>query len=349
MKNELGIAVIGCGRIGITHLEAMKDLKEREGGLRLVATADPEGGRAEQYARNYNAEYHYRDYREALSNPAVDAVVLALPNGLHAPITVEAANAGKHILVEKPMAANGEDADTMVAAADNAQVKLMVAHSRRYIKAHFNAWERIDEIGRPISATYLSLMRDSNPPPWWKRKEMTGHLVFTSLGSHTIDFMLWLFKGRKKAVRVYSEGFSNIPGLEGFDEASVVVGFDDGALATTTLSMNNRTPRIERVVVIGTGGAMHLEHSFCRTSGPSMVGAVMSRLILNDDVIWEGIQEEWYFTLQMKEFVACIRDDRPPLADGSDVRHVLPIVEAADLSAERHEVIQLESTPKKLE
>ena len=341
MKHELGIAMIGCGRIGVTHLEALKDLKQSVGGFRLVATADPEGDRAKQYARDYDAEYHYKDYREALSNSAVDAVVLALPNGLHAPITVEAADAGKHILVEKPMASTTEEADKMVAAADKAQVKLMVAQSRRYIKAHFAAWEMIEEIGRPISATYLSLMQDQYRPSWHQRKEMTGHLVYTSLGSHTIDYMLWLFKDKKKAVRVYSEGFSNIPGLEGIDEASVVIGFDDGTLATTTLSMNNRTPRIERVVIIGTEGAMHLEHSFCQTSGPSMVGAVMSKLTFNDDVVWEGIQDEWYFTLQMKEFVACIQEDRPPIADGRDVRYVLPIIEAADLSAERHEVIPL--------
>ena len=341
MKHELGIAMIGCGRIGITHLEALKDLKRREGGVRLVATADPEGTLAEQCAREYDAEFHYKDHRELLANPAVDAVVLALPNKLHAPVTIEAAEAGKHIMVEKPMARNTDEADQMVAAADQAKIKLMVAHSRRYIKAHFTAWERIDEIGKPISASYLSLMRDQNPPSWWKTKELTGHLVYTSLGSHTIDYMLWLFKGKKKAVRVYSEGYSNIPESEGFDEASVVVGFDDGTLSTTTLSMNNRTPRIERVVVIGTEGAMHLEHSFQKPSGPSMVGEVFSRLILNDNVIWEGIQDVWYFTLQMKEFVACIREDRPPLSDGRDVRHVLPIIEAADLSAERHEVIRL--------
>jgi predicted dehydrogenase len=58
-------------------------------------------------------------------------------------------------------------------------------------------------------------------------------------------------------------------------------------------------------------------------------------------VLWDGIQEEWYFTLQMKEFLSCIREDRPPLSDGRDVRHILPILEAADRSAERHELIHL--------
>ena len=171
---------------------------------------------------------------------------------------------------------------------------------------------------------------------------MSGQLVYSSLGSHTIDYMLWLFKGKKKPVRVYSDGYSKIPELEGIDEASVVIGFDDGALATTTLSMNNRTPRIERAVIIGTNGSLHIEHSYLRSSGSSRFGAAMSKLIFNDKVIWEGVQEVWNYTLQMKEFVACIRENRPPISDGRDVRQVLPIIEAADLSAERHEVIRLQ-------
>ena len=342
MKEEVGIALIGCGRIGLVHMEALADLRKREGGVRLIATADPDGDRAERYARKYGGGVHYRDYQEAFANPAVDAVVLAVPNGVHASVAVEAAEAGKHILVEKPMAANAGEADRMVAAGDKAKVKLMVANSRRYIRALFAAWENIDRIGRPFSATYLSLMRDNAPPLWWRRKAMTGHLVYASLGSHTLDYMLWLFKGKKKAVRVYSAGYSNIPDREGFDEASVIVGFDDGSLATTVLSQNNRCPRIERVAVNGTEGSLYIEHSYLRpASADSLVGQAASKLIINDEVIWDGVQEEWNFMLQMKEFVACIRENRPPLADGKDVRHVLPLVEAADLSAERHEVIPL--------
>ena len=341
MKQELGIAVIGCGRIGKTHIEALMDLKRKEGGVRLVATADPEGDRAEECARMFGAEFYDQDYRKALVHQAVDAVVLALPNHLHAPITIEAAEAGKHILVEKPMAISTEEADRMVAAAKNGRVNLMVGQSRRYIKALSTASERLDDIGKPFSSTYVSLMQEKVMPVYWKSKKWSGHLVYSSLGSHTIDYLLWLFRG-KKAVRVYSEGYSNMPESEGFDEASVVIGFNDGTMATTALSQNNPGPRIERVSVIGTKGTMHMEHSFLPPSGgKAMVGSFISKLILNEKVIWDGIQEEGPFTLQMKEFVASIREGRPPLADGRDVRHVMPIIEAADLSAERHEVIYL--------
>jgi predicted dehydrogenase len=229
----------------------------------------------------------------------------------------------------------------MVAAADAAKVTLMVAQSRRHIRALYMAWERIDEIGKPLSAVYLSLMRESGLSEWSKSKAKSGHLVYTSLGSHTIDYLLWLFKGKKKPVRVYSEGCSNIPGVEGMDEASVVIGFADGALATTTLSMNNRTPRIERVVIIGSQGAMHMEHAYLRSPEAAYVGGAMSKLLFNEQVLWEGVQEVGNFTLQMKEFVTAIREGRPPLSDGRDVRHVMNIIEAADLSAERHEVVWL--------
>ena len=341
MKEELGIAVIGCGRIGITHLEALQDLKKREGGVRLVATVDPEGERAAQCAQKYGAAFHYMDHGQALANSSVDAVVLALPNHLHAAVTIDAADAAKHILVEKPMSNHVEEADSMVAAAQKADVKLMVAHSRRHIKALYTAWEMIDEIGKPLNAVYLTMMRRSDPTPWMEKKETNGQLAYSLLGAHTIDYILWLFKGRKKPVRVYSEGYSNIPTLEGMDEASVIIGFDDGAHATTTISMSNRTPRIERIVVIGTEGSMHMEHAYARPAGSPIVGTATSKLIFNDTVVWDGVQDVWNFTLQMKEFVACIREDRPPISDGRDVRHVIPIVEAADMSAESHQVTQL--------
>jgi predicted dehydrogenase len=341
MKEEIGIAMIGCGRIGRTHGEALMEVKQRQGGVRLVAAADPAADRAEQCARSLGAEFHYLDHREALANPAVDAVVLALPNHLHAPITIEAAAAGKHILVEKPMAIGTEEADQMVAAAEREKVNLMVGQSRRYIKALFTAWERLDEIGKPISATYVSLMKEKVMPVYWKSKKWSGHLVYSSLGSHTLDYLLWLFSG-KKPVRVYSEGYSNMPESEGFDEASVLIGFDDGAIASTALSQNNPGPRIERVSVIGTKGTMHMEHSFLPPSGGrAMVGAFVSRLILNERMIWDGVQEEGPFAVQMTEFVNSIREGRRPLADGCEVRRVMPIIEAADLSAERHEVIRL--------
>ena len=340
MKDELGIALIGCGHIGVTHLEAIKSVMEKEGGVRLIATADPVGDLAEKWGRQYGAESFHKDHREVLANPEVDAVVLALPNFLHAPITVEAAQANKHILVEKPMANSTDEADSMVAAAEKADVTLMVAQSRRYIKALFNAWEMIDEIGTPISATYLSLLQQEIPLSWMKTKANNGHLVYSTTGAHTIDYMLWLLKG-KKPVRVYSEGYSNIPDIEGVDEASVVIGFDDGTMATTVLSRNNRTPRIERIVVIGTQGAMHMEHGYRPSKGAAQVGEAYSKLIVNEKTVWEGIQEEWPFTIQMKEFLSSVRDGRPPIAVGREVRNVIPIIEAADLSAQQHELIHL--------
>jgi predicted dehydrogenase len=217
----------------------------------------------------------------------------------------------------------------------------MVAHSRRFLKNHMLAWERAEEIGNPFSAIYLSLMHPPFISPYWKTRKLSGHLVYTSLGSHTVDFILWFLKGKKRPVRVYSEGYSNIPDTEGMDEASLIIGFDDGALATTSISMNNQTPRIEKVIITGEKGTLHMEHRFLPSKRSGMVGDVHSNLAIDDRVIWDGVQEEWYFTLQMKEFLSSIREDRSPLSDGRDVRRVLPILEAADRSAERHELIYL--------
>ena len=98
---------------------------------------------------------------------------------------------------------------------------------------------------------------------------------------------------------------------------------------------------MERVYVIGEKGAMQMEHKYLPSKGPAQVGEMHSKLIVNEKVAWDGIQEEWPFAWQMKEFVTCLSEGRPPIADGRDVRNVIPIIEAAEVASERHEVIAL--------
>jgi predicted dehydrogenase len=107
--------LIGSGRIAQAHLAAAGQLASL---VRLVSVADPVPGRAEDAARRYAIAVATQDYRRLLADPDVEAVIVTVPNDLHASAVVDAAAAGKHVLVEKPMALDAASAERMVAAAE---------------------------------------------------------------------------------------------------------------------------------------------------------------------------------------------------------------------------------------
>lgn len=129
---KLKIGVIGCGTIAkYRHLPEYDANPEVE----LVAVCDLEPERAEAYAEQYGAKA-LTDYNELLQIEELDAVSVCLPNYLHAPVTIDALNAGKHVLCEKPMATSREEAEQMIEAAAQNGKKLMIGHNQRFVAAH---------------------------------------------------------------------------------------------------------------------------------------------------------------------------------------------------------------------
>src|SRR5829696_5680419 len=137
-----GIGVIGCGMIANSaHLPAIRHLSDR---LKLVAVADVREEQAARAAREFGAAAYYTDYRELLARPDITIVDICTPEFLHREQVIAAAEAGKHILCEKPMADSIESADAMIAAAERAGVKFMVGHSRRFTRRYREVRAAID-------------------------------------------------------------------------------------------------------------------------------------------------------------------------------------------------------------
>src|SRR5512142_1038113 len=128
-KSRLGIAVIGSGRAGMIHARNFSASVE---GARLVALVDPAAAPRQAAMAELGLEKGYADHREALADPAVDAVVVVTPTAFHRDIVVAAAGAGKHVLCEKPMSVTADAARAIIAACDAAGVKLQLGFMRRY-------------------------------------------------------------------------------------------------------------------------------------------------------------------------------------------------------------------------
>src|SRR6478735_9644772 len=133
MTDRLKVGVVGAGVIAqVMHLNYLRELSDR---FEIVALCDISGENAANNAQRYNISKTFTDWREMLENADIDAV-LVLTSGSHAPIAIAAADAGKHVLVEKPMCFSVAEGQAMIAAAERAKVTLMVAYNKRYDPAY---------------------------------------------------------------------------------------------------------------------------------------------------------------------------------------------------------------------
>ncbi|WP_375091204.1 Gfo/Idh/MocA family protein [Peribacillus sp. RS7] len=150
----------------------------------LSAVVDIKEDLAKAYSEELNVPY-YSSVEESLTDPDIDAVIICLPHNLHEPVSVQASDAGKHVLVEKVMATSVAEGLSMVEAAKRNNKKLMVAQSRRYFPAFDEARKHFDKIGKITNSLYnFTCYFDKNiAPPWWQSKEATGGLVYPMLGS----------------------------------------------------------------------------------------------------------------------------------------------------------------------
>lgn len=339
MPKRARLAIIGCGRVACSHLSAIKELSHV---TELVATVSRTKEHAQKAAKEFGAKRYYTSLEEMCGDPEIDAVIICLPHYLHASACVRAAQSGKHILVEKPMANTVKEAKKMIDAASRNRVILMVGQSRRFYDAVLESKERFNrgEIGDLIDVNAILFgYMDKPPTSWWTSEEKTGGLIIPLWGSHIIDYILWL--SGKIPKRVYVEAYSHNPNWEGEDEASILMGFEDGTIASVVMSWNARlvemsklkgegkilpTPEYNRYI-IGTKGTMQLRGE--------------TELFLNGKKLVSGEQKPSNFHLQMREFVTSILEEREPLASGEEVLKVMQVMGASRISVKEHRMIEL--------
>src|SRR5665647_1030226 len=185
---RLRLGLIGAGRIAQAHAKACAQLADR---VELVALCDADRDKAVATADRYGARHVATDYRDLLAMKELDAVLIALPHEFHAGPVQEAARAGKHILVEKPMAQSLAEAEAMVRAAEDAGVTLLVGQSRRFSHAAQALFSKRDEIG-PITRISVNFSVNFPQPPtaWWS--STPGDLIIELQGAHYLDMIIWL-------------------------------------------------------------------------------------------------------------------------------------------------------------
>lgn len=255
----LGWAIISTGRHPDTKMAPAINAAT---GSALAAVVSRDAGRAQAFADKHGAAAAYNDVDAMLADPAVDVVYVASPNALHREHTLKAAAAGKHVLVEKPMALTVEDCQAMIDACASAGVKLGVGFHLRTHPGHqrVRAMVAAGELGE-ISLTTANWGRgtrgQTKPPPradlqaWWDDPAMVGAGAFMATGVHCADLMRYVLNREVTQVIALSDATPDAP----LEELLVMsLRFDDGSLGT--VMTGRRTPDYQGndVMVYGSEG-----------------------------------------------------------------------------------------------
>jgi predicted dehydrogenase len=334
--DTIRIGIIGAGMIAHrSHAEAFQKVP----GCEVVAVADVDGARASEFAAKYQIPQTYTDYEKLLSSAPVDAVSVALPVFLHAPATIAALQAGKHVLCEKPMARDGAEAQAMVDAARAAGKKLAVYWRNRFGAPAIKARQMVagGELGRVYYARTVGLRWRGRPGfdarmsrfgKWFGSKEMAGGGPLMDIGGYAIDLVMGTL-GFPKVLSGIGVTFREIDreraDAEGHDVEDLAVG----------------------IIRLDGGAYINIESSFATNiDGPNGTWLFGTKAGLSFDPLTlyrdrEGQKEAIEVdtsdvpgTSATGEFVSAIREDRTiPVCSGEEALIVTKIQEMLYRSA----------------
>jgi myo-inositol 2-dehydrogenase/D-chiro-inositol 1-dehydrogenase len=327
------IALIGCGRIGQIHAESLSSLRDR---CEFAVVADPRADIAEQIAERLGASQWTPDAEEAITNPAIDAVIIASSTETHAAYIALAAEHGKDAFTEKPIALDIETTDRALAAVEDAGTRLQVGFQRRFDRGYHAARKDIAE-GRLGSVEMIrDAMRDPQPPDPDYVARSGG--LYRDMSIHNFDCVRWLMGEEPEEVFATASALvSDVIARAGDVDTSVVtLRFPSGALATIENSRRSGFGYDVRTEIFGSEGAI-------------MVGEHRQTPVRRYDA--DGVHEDHqYFFLErfseayrreMIAFIEAVRSDQPVAVTGADGRAALLLAYAAERSLQEHRPIAI--------
>ena len=230
----VNIGIAGTGGIAQSHARGLASVPQ----ARIVAAADVNEAAVSAFAAAHDVAQVDSDYRAVLDNPAVDAVIICLPHALHGEVAIAAAQAGKHVLSEKPLGVTVEECSAIIAACEEAQVNLMVGHTHRFMLEHLRALELLREgaIGDVLhihdSITGATRHKDLG---WRGVRALAGGGVFMDNGVHSADRLRWWIGSEVTAVTANIGHYG--ARTEGEDFGVAHLEFANGASATMEISL----------------------------------------------------------------------------------------------------------------
>jgi len=346
------VGLIGSGFVSEIHAEALKQVSSAE----IFAVASPTADHSEKFAQRHHIPYSYKDYRKMLEMPELEAVILGLPNYLHAEACIDAAKAGKHVLCEKPLCMNLKEADQMIQACKKAGVILMYAEELCFTPKYVRAKQLVDE--GALGKVYLVKQSEKHfgpHSPWFWDVELSGGGVLLDMGCHGIEFARWIL-GKPKATSVQAQlgTYVHKDRTRGEDNSILTVEFEGGAVALIEDSWAKRGGMDDRAEIYGSDGVTYADllHGIAlETFSEPGYGYAVEKAPQTKGWSFTVFEEIWNygFPQEMAHFCDCVLKKKEPLETGEDGRAVLEIICAAYRSAGtgRRVTIPFRTTAKK--
>ena len=320
--NCLRVGIIGCGWTGEQHIRAYRSLKD----VAVLAAADINERKAKRFATKWKVKAWYKDYRMLLKNPEIDAVSICVPHHLHSKISVEAAEMGKHILCEKPLAISLKEADKMIKAAEKAGIILMVAENVRFHPINLKIKELIDEgfIGEVFLAR---IFRDHEiheylrARPWFLDKKKAGGGIWISGGIHDVDALRMLL-GEVEEISMFQAKKVFLE-MEGEDTVAAIMKFKSGAVGVMTESFSTKvfkqvSPLGCPYIVNGSDGTIMTHSNYLDVYSEKMGEPSVCMRI--------RVEERDTFIEEIKHFINCIKREENPITSGEEEWKTLAVI-----------------------
>ena len=341
----LGWAIVSPGHYPeVTFAPSIRSAEDAE----LVAICSRDMGRAEAFARRHGAPAAYDSLDELIKDPRVDVVFIASPNHLHAPYTKTAAQAGKHVLCEKPMALTAEDAADMIRVCRAKGVKLGIGFESVHHPAMKKARQLVEDgvvgaaslaqaqYGGGVRGVVAPAARSGGLNDWWTTPEMVGGAsAMMALGVHAVNALRFILGQEVAEVTAMTDGHTREQPLEAL--ATLLLRFEGGPIGM--IVCGRRTPDLKAgAVVYGSDGRIILEG----TTGQHIQGRleVVSETV---DSTEEYEYEELGTTIgEVEAFNRAVRQDTEPCSSGLDGLRVVEVTTAMIESATTGRTVKVE-------
>lgn len=329
----IGVGIIGAGYIAGLHARAL----ERARGFSLVAACSPRADSVTAFTARHGGRAT-TDWHDLLADPAVHAVLIATPHALHEAAAIDAAKAGKHILLEKPMAENAAACSRIAATATAHRIVLLLGHTMRFFHSCQVAKQLIvaGEIGEPVlgTSTMMKIWMQANRRPWHLGETSGGGMLLTA-GIHALDRLMWLMDA--PVTRVSATMRTAFHDQEADDLALLFLRFANGAAGSvTSVGYRDGAPSFAAEIV-GTRATLRVD---LLGAGSVAIGRRNSWSAVPDsaepEAQLQAITREW---IALRDAIV---NGTAPAVTAQDGRHVVAVIEAARRSARQRQEVDVE-------
>lgn len=340
---RVGYAIVGLGHLSLEEILPAFGQSKFAKPVALVS-GDPEKAKkvAKQYGIDLKNLYNYQNFDSIKDNPAIQAVYIVLPNGLHEEFTIRAAKAGKHVLCEKPMAVNSKQAENMIAACKKAGKKLMIAYRIQY-EPHNRFAQKLTREKTYGQIKVIEAVNGQNigdPAQWRLKKALAGGGALPDIGLYCLNTVRFLLGEEPDQVLATTYSTPNDPRFKEVEEAVFFqLRFPSGTIANCTTSYGIHQSRRYRCYG-NKGGWFGLDPAFAyqllKFEGSKVVDD-------HEENFNPSLPEKQQFALEMDHFAKCIIDNTIPYTPGEEGLQDHIIMEAIYESAKTGKPIKLKS------